>query len=276
MNQQKFKKRFIYSTLSEWLARASMPAVASRTSETSGSHQLDNAEWAGSRDFESALKLARGGWKEGRKRLLESQKEIHFAGSIKSLEPVKRMDVAGDEPDIGLFLEGEPECMVDFQFELTDRPASAVQKLTLDLSASASIGTDVFPRVGAALLIIADALESAGYRVEIDLSMISNNRNKKRHKGLYQWKTTMKGAEQPLDLNALAFWSMHPSALRRLWFNMYEHDMPPGAYEDGKGGATRTMPEDQDEIVVSINDDYFENDPSTFEYINKTLARFND
>jgi len=264
-------KEVYYGSISEVIARANTPFPEETAIHYSEDSRENSASFAGSESFEEASELAHNGWEKGRKRLIESKKEINFAGSCKSLDPAPFFDVAGDECDVARFLEGEPENMIEFQYEYSEKPANKVQKITLDICASASTPKDVFPRVGACMLMIADTLEGAGYRVEIDLSAIS------RANGLrYESRIQLKPADQPLDLNSLAFWSMHPSALRRFWFALYERDVPCKNFDPSYGSIEPVQSKHEDEIVLHIMDDQFRDDARTYEFCNEVLARFND
>tara|TARA_Y100000593_G_scaffold71659_1_gene131618 strand:- start:243 stop:1037 length:795 start_codon:yes stop_codon:yes gene_type:complete len=263
-------KTFYYDSINAFVSRASQPLPEGYKGLTDSREEGTRA-FTGTDNFEEARKLATEGWSAGRKRLLESQKEISFAGSCKSLDPAPFFDVAGDECDVARFLEGEPENMLEYQFDYTDKQANKVQKITLDICASGGVPSDVFPRVGACMLMIADALEGAGYRVEIEFVQTSSG---SKFDG--QWKTLLKPADQPLDLNSLAFWSMHPSALRRFWFALYERDVPANKQSSGYGSARRMKAESDDEIVICVQDDHFYDDLSTLNHCNEVLARFND
>tara|TARA_R100000808_G_scaffold23210_1_gene51257 strand:- start:30 stop:839 length:810 start_codon:yes stop_codon:yes gene_type:complete len=252
-------------------ALAPMPEEFTGRAQESRSTGAEAEKFTGTSTFQEACRLATEGWSAGRKRLLESQREIEFAGSCKSLEPEFFFDVAGDEPEVARFLEGEPENMMEYQFDYTDKQANKVQKITLDICTGAGTSADRFPRVGACMLMIADALESAGYRVEIDLSMISDSKGLK-----IDVLARMKEADQPLDLNSLAFWSMHPSALRRFEFALYERECPQEFYCHSYGGSVKTKPKHEGEIVVSIADPQFGSDRDAWTYCNEVLARFND
>ena len=262
-------KTFYYDSISSLVARANQPYPEGYNGHKGSRH--GDEDFTGTENYEEASKLATQGWAEGRKRLIESKKDISFAGSCKSLDPAPFFDVAGDECDVARFLEGEPENMVEYQFDYTDKPANKVQKITLDICASAFTSNDVFPRVGACVLMIADALEGAGYRVEVEVCQTSTG---SKFNG--QWKTLLKPADQPLDLNSLAFWSMHPSALRRFWFALYERDVPEKKQSRGYGSTTRMKAETEDEIVICVKDDHFESDHGTLAHCNEVLARFND
>ena len=264
-------KEVYYNSISEVIARANAPFPEDTAKIYSEDSREHGKSFTGTESFQEASELAFKGWSAGRKRLLESQKEINFAGSCMSLDPAPFFDVAGDECNVARFLEGEPENMIEFQYEYSDKPANKVQKITLDFCASGSTPKDVFPRVGACMLMIADALEGAGYRVEIDLSAIS------RTNGLrYESRIQLKPADQPLDLNALAFWSMHPSAFRRFWFALYERDVPCENFCSSYGSIDPVSKNHDEEIVLHIMDSHFQDDARTFEFCNEVLSRFND
>lgn len=180
------------------------------------------ARWSGSESYEHALQMLDQGWPEGLNKI-----KFHDH-KIRQVQPTKTFDFApvfsecGSEVDVGRFLGGEPECMVDHQQQAQNKIGRVV-RLVCNVSASCGISEDQFFRRGVAALRIVDALETAGYRCEITLSgAISGDRSY-----TYDPQVIIKAAEQPLDMDRLAFFMASPAIFRRLIFRLCEH-LPPG------------------------------------------------
>ena len=78
--------------------------------------EIDEWRWSDTKTMDEALELARYGWEEGRQHLRQAVGRIAL-DQLVGRRPIveSRLDFAGDEVDIGAYLHGEPEHMVDYQ-----------------------------------------------------------------------------------------------------------------------------------------------------------------
>jgi len=172
-----------------------------------------NESWSGTNDLPQAIKLAFQGWPEGREQVREAQRRMQ----IEKLPPqsqriVRQVDLAGDEPDVDLFLQGEPEHMVTLHEAI--RPQyGKVMRFILNRTANAGVSSDRIVRRGVALLTAMETLIILGFTVEM-MVMFACER------GIYQLEQYMPilHAGDPINLDTLAFMFLHPAVLRRLCF----------------------------------------------------------
>lgn len=128
-------------------------------------------------------------------------------------------DVAGAEVDMGRFLAGEPECMIESTPLRISRQGRAV-RIVVPISVSGSIGADLIMRRGAAVMAFADVLARAQHPLEIWAGFKSTGRG-----GLTcTYMIQVQAANAPLDPGRIMYALAHPSMLRRLTFSAMEHE----------------------------------------------------
>jgi hypothetical protein len=159
------------------------------------------------------------GWSEGK-----SQMEAALAQASLSVAPISvastSFDVAGYYPSVPHAVSGDPENMINFD-ECATRTRPII-RLGVENTASGSIGTDQIVNRGAAILAHIDALEAAGFRVELTLLWRGANTSTKGHDTVaHSIELVAKRAEEPLNLDWLAFVLAHPGVLRRIILGHY-------------------------------------------------------
>jgi hypothetical protein len=170
--------------------------------------------------FGDARRLAREGWREGAAKVAEFRSRLGSAldrAVSTAVATEVAYDVTGLWADVGRIATGEPECC-GYDAAGT-RAASRVISLRLNLSASASCEPEEFLLRGAVIAAVVDTLESLGDRVEL---LIGSSAKCTRTGVTYEFVAPAKSPDQPLDLDRLAFFVAHPSALRRYGFSVYE------------------------------------------------------
>ena len=218
---------------------ASAPPDGSYGASVDLGARVQKDDWAGTKTIEEAFQQI-DGWEAGR---AEVEK---VRGALGDLVPSysgaltfqTRLAVAGDEPDVGLFLAGEPECMLESYLERTPCGSISV-KVVFDCSVSGGFDSQSMVRRGAAAVAIVDALESAGLRVELDLIASAYS------SGHIMIQTVpLKQAQDVIDLDRLAFWLASPAVLRRLTFRAMDH-MPDLERKPFNSGYGRPLNEKQ-------------------------------
>ena len=124
-----------------------------------------------------------------------------------------RYDVAGELPDIGRHLAGDPMCMKRHGHPKGRQP---IISILVNICCSGGIDAKSYANFGAALVNVIDQLENSGRRVELHVGWISSM-SKRVTCG---W--TVKQAQDPLDLAAVAFSIAHPAASRQIGFALAE------------------------------------------------------
>jgi hypothetical protein len=186
--------------------------------QLSRSTQVDS--WTGDLSWEDAVSLAKSGWTEGAERIRNLLTPLYNQLAQESFLPQIVNDIEGDSIDIGAFLSGEPEAFLRWEdSEILNPNAKNNRHVRIGYNISASGGFsahDLFVR-GAYVCALVDMLESHGRRVDVDLY----DGTKKLERKLFV-KIQLKRAEDPLDLEKLAFALCNPATLRRLLFSKEE------------------------------------------------------
>ncbi len=234
----------------EFLEAAQQP----ETIRGDGRHARD--EWAGG-SWEEALRLAVDGWsvplRDTEVTVGALRERAGLGASVTTLEPA--WDVTGSEVDIGAYLAGVPECMVDAVPTRTSRRGRIVAFL-VPASYSNRTRHAVIRNRGIALATLCSAIVAAGHSVEIWSGfngMVGDFR--------LQAVARVVSAGEPLDLGRLIFAVAHPLMLRRLWFAVWDaqHLALAQLVRDGEYGIpSHCLPSDLPEEVT---------DPYVFPYL---------
>ena len=200
-------RKFTFESLEAFIAEASKPANPEYGE--GAAHRIGDKEWSGAASFEEATKMAREGWPEGRKLMVDA---MASAAPITAKVADYAMDVAGAYPIAALAAAGDPMCMVDMA-PVADRVRPII-RLAINRCASAAYSSKEFTNFGAAVASYVDALEGSGYRVEIDAAMVAMDGNGRP----YYCGVIIKQAHEPMEIDRMAFCLTNPAFLRRLHF----------------------------------------------------------
>lgn len=143
-----------YKNLEQFIADISTKDYPRNSSES------ENEKWSGSESVETAIEEAREGLNLGEVDLgIVRNEQLH--------DYINRAtySVAGGTVDIGKFLTGEPECMIDFQTE----DAMRFVTLNADICEHCGIGSAIFKRKSIAIACLVDELENNGFRVKLNV-----------------------------------------------------------------------------------------------------------
>ncbi len=171
-------------------------------------------DWAGTHSLGEAIDLAYDGWPEGRARLERLRKKLSIEQLLPTSQRIRETrDVFGDEPNVDLFLSGEPEHMVTLEEEFS-REGGKIIRMCVNRSAASSVSSERITRRGLALLLAIEALLTLGYSLEFSIyqSVQSDNGNS------YNILIPLLHAGDPISMDSFAFLLMHPAVLRRLIF----------------------------------------------------------
>jgi len=225
---------------------------AARAPETIvGGARHSDPEWAGG-TWDDALRLAVDGWQVPLRDAMVSVGALRARaglGGVMTLEP--SWDVTGSEVDVGAYLAGVPECMVDAVPRQTSTRGRVVTFL-VPANYSNDVPHEQIHNRGIALATLSTAIIDAGHSVEI-WSGWGN------HIGDVRLTTAAKviTAGEPLDVGRLIFAVAHPLMLRRLWFAVWdaqEPDLAQWVWDDLYGGAPRyCLPAD---LPTEVTDPY--------------------
>jgi hypothetical protein len=200
-----------FESLGDFLKTSQQPSLSSANS--SKSEGREGEEFTGVRTFADAIQMAERGWPEGRKKLMTA---MAAAQSTPSFTPSIVMDVAGAYPIAALAAAGDPCSMVDLA-PVEDRVRPIV-RLLIQRAGSSAYSTNEFMSYGAAIMSYVEGLEGAGWRCEITICFASNLQDD----GENFVTALVKRAEEPIELDRMAFVMVHPAFFRRICFAVYE------------------------------------------------------
>lgn len=180
--------------------------------------------------WEHALELARKGWPEqlpGALELAESAVETadrqHMTDSFS--EPV--WDVTGAQVDVGAFLAGTPECMIDYPLTQTSKVGRVVT-LVVGVGVNCSVSGQSIIERGRKVVALALALTRLGHAVEIwadDTQSAFSTQAK-----LFQ-RVLVKGVDDEIDPAVLLFALAHPAFQRGIKWATW--DGLPASHREG-------------------------------------------
>lgn len=198
------------------------PSRWRRTSTTSPSQDWDFC--AGNTGAEE---LARNGWSEGAKDLSD-----RLAVHMPERDHVDswRYDVAGELPDIGRYLAGDPVHMKRHGHPKGHKP---IISIFINNWIVCFTKAHQMANYGAAMCAMIDQLENSGRRVEVIAGTIAQSFALGKIMMSATWR--VKAAEDPLDLGALAFAVAHPAASRRFGWRLWERTEAPTDTGYGQG-----------------------------------------
>jgi hypothetical protein len=180
-------------------------------------------DWDLAVGYEGAMRLAREGWSDGAKDLSD-RLDAHLPARDKT--DTWRYDVAGEIPDVGRFVSGDPACMKRHGHPKGHRP---ILTLAVNLAVAGVTKATAMANFGAALVAVIDKLEHSGRRVDLSALMVAQQGSIRNVIG---WR--VKEPDQQPDLAAIAFSLAHPAALRRIGFAMYERSDAPTHHSYGR------------------------------------------
>lgn len=186
------------------------------------SSNKDADKWAGSASLQDAADMARKGYGEIRPQVdslmavLQERIAERFGERF-----VTEYSVTGGTVDMGKFVTGDPECMLDWKAE-PSASMGRVVRVCMAGTASANIPAEHIIRRGTAVVALLDTLHKLG--VGLELWWDSTISGDTTEDGINRFSTAVKlhDSSEPLDIDNLMWAVAHPSMLRRLTFSVQE------------------------------------------------------
>jgi len=188
------------------------------------SNYFGGDDWAGkTTDLADAVRLGLLGYDEIRPEVerMFAELESQLAERLE-LAFQTRFDYTGSVVDVGRYLSGEPECMIDFVPEPSARMGRVV-KVIVNGICSASVESKRIIKRGVVVCALIDAIHKLGMGVEVYAEFPTNDYAINSPKGkVHTFLVKLHSSEQLLDINNLMFGLCHPSMLRRISFSVME------------------------------------------------------
>jgi len=204
------------------LAEALEYAGANKNPRSSDKERGD--EWVGNTaNLLAAVKLGHEGYDEIRPQVerMFSELESQLAERLE-IAFQTRFDYTGGVVDVGRFLTGEPECMIDFVPEPSARMGRVV-RIIINGSCSAYVDGERIIKRGVVVCALVDAIHKLGMGIEVYVEFPINDTHINSPKGaMHSSLVKLHSSEQLLDINNLMFALCHPSMLRRIQFSIME------------------------------------------------------
>lgn len=167
--------------------------------------------------------MAETGWPEGSQKARKLLSKVDMP-LIEDTHSATYHDVSGAYVDVGQFVEGVPECMVDFR---ADTRKARFAHIVVGGCFSAGYTADTIMERGVCIAALIDALESAGVRCSVELIT--------RHGIDWETSVRLKETTDALNLDTLAFAIAHPACFRRLGFAVCERETEATRIKHGFG-----------------------------------------
>lgn len=178
--------------------------------------------WVLRASWDDCINMLKTGWEEGVKQISDT-----LAVHSTARRPHWRNDVAGDFPDVPRFLGGAHDPMRRRGHDNRRRP---IVSIMVNNWINAAVDANHMVNFGAAMVAWIDRIEASGKRVELIAGTVAPQA---RGRDIHMSATwTVKQAEDPLDLSALAFSLAHPGASRRIGWGVWGRS---GMRDDSSG-----------------------------------------
>ena len=171
--------------------------------------------------YDTALESARDGEPgEGLQSAdIAARRILDRMGNVPTLMPDAVYGTAGSVVDVGRYLSGDPECMLEFP--LAEAPSfGRVVNLVIDGTISAAVSADAVRKRGIAIFEAILGLEAAGYTVRVSWQIISSltmgPHKPTGHAYSRRVAVTLRDIGQPFD-PARLFWCLTNVAMVRVF-----------------------------------------------------------
>jgi hypothetical protein len=219
----------------EWTVEEALEIAASPRQQNGmrNSSRSNDSTWSGS-TFDEAVKMGRHGYASGTARLKRRLQTMQ-PNLRQSMRPKPVWGVSGSDVDMGRYLAGEPDNMVE---SVRQRRQSLVLRIGVERTVSSYVSASDIEAVGASVLAVVERLRTSGIPSEVWVTFTHEN----KRGDAWQARVKVQDAGRPIDMDRLAFWCMHPAALRRIGFALAEKESPDTRRVYGFGPGNYSYP----------------------------------
>lgn len=195
---------------------------------------VTNSEsFAFSADWDHHVDLMTTGWADGRNQFAAARADSGVPVNAPVVESFEaHFDVCGSVVDMGRYVDGEPENMLDYRLEEIEGAGNIIT-IVAGGAVTGGTSTTTMIRYGVGLACTIDLLESNGYRVELLVAYSSKHPNYTKYLGKQYLNAVVpiKRADEPLDVERFVKTLVCPSWFRRGMFRVDEamvHELSKG------------------------------------------------
>lgn len=191
------------------------------------------------KSLQDAIGMARDGWHDVRPEVdkIFGDVAMRIADRLESRFQTLH-NYSGFSVDMGRYLQGDPECMLDYVPE-EQQAMGRVVKVVVNLAARWDIPAETILKRGVAVVALLDTLHKLGVGIELWAEeSISKNSAK------FSNRIKIHDSSQMLDINSVMFAVAHPAMLRRVIFSMQEQSAKAkqqGAHSGGGYGKPENV-----------------------------------
>lgn len=207
--------------------------LAEKNPKPQASDRRGDTKWSKTESLSEASSLAHNGWNEIRPQVDSVLNDLTDRLSERlSSYYVTEFATSGASVDMGRFITGEPECMVEWS-PVPEASMGRVVKIVIAGTVSSDIAPELIIRRGIAVLSLVDTIHKMGVGIELwwDSSIMGSDRTNKTHTTAVK----LHDSSEPLDIDSVMFALAHPSMLRRLTFSVQEQSETADAQNVGCG-----------------------------------------
>jgi hypothetical protein len=181
----------------------------------------NDKEFSLTASLQDACELATKGWSDVRPQVdkLFGELESSIAMTLDEQFDI-RFDYSGDSVDMGRYMSGDPECMMDYVSEPQARMGRVI-KVMVNVANSARITPKQIMDRGVVVVALLDVLNKLGVGVELWTEMAISDGGVDTGKRFSQLVKIHDSSEM-LDVDSTMFAIAHPSMLRRIGFGSIE------------------------------------------------------
>ena len=255
---------FKFETVAQYLAAVERPKFGSRhlSYGFTLTHSLDQA-----------IGLARKGWSKG------AEKAREYSGRVSETIQTQHVNrgtwkktFTGGAVRVPAYLQGRPDCFLRY------KQVRETKFITLVFvgGASGGVDTDTMITKGALVASTVDLLEARNIRVKVILAYGSaHGFVNDPSSNVGEVYVTLKEHNESVDLDRLAFWLAHPSAMRRIRFAFYETLEDSNVRTAGNGSGHSTDVSFQGDVYVGkshLSDSTWSSLERSAAYVKQVLA----
>ena len=207
--------KLIIYTIEELIEQLKVPIIDGRNDSSTDT----DYGFSHTHNFNEATDLMIKGDVESQSKILEIKSKLDYEMNSKQVSKVRsRADVAGFSPIVANAVMGLPKSMINsYRVPVKNK----IVDIYINHSVGGFMGAETIEFRGAYILSYIDHLEQNGYRVNLFAGAFSYSVDNNDYSVFY---VKIKSSSQPMNTLKAAFYVIHPSFLRRIYFRILENE----------------------------------------------------